>query len=103
MPAQAKGSDVIRSTLIALLLTRKRSRVMRPDVGTNLLNFIFEIQGPVLRALIEKEITDSVRNQIPNINILNIAIRESGSAVLVNIVYSIFGVVDQTGEIELKR
>ena len=103
LPEAARGSDVIRSTIIALLVTRKRSRVMRPDVGTNLLNFIFEVQGPVLVALIQKEVSDAIRDQIPNVRILDLPVIEDGNRIIMNVVYSINGVQDETGEIVLMR
>lgn len=103
LPVPAVGIDVIRSTLIALLVTRRRSRVMRPDVGTNLQNFIFEVQGPVLVALVQKEISDAISQQIPNITIVDLPIREDGNKLIVNVVYSVFGVLDETGDIEMQR
>lgn len=103
LPAQAAGFDVIRSTLIAMLLTRKRSRVMRPGVGTNLWNFIFEVQGPVLIALIQKEISDCVYGQIPNIKILSIPVTEDKNKITVNVIYSVYGVKDETGDISYQR
>jgi phage baseplate assembly protein W len=105
-PAADYGVDVIRSDLIGLLNTRKRSRVMRPEIGTNLHQLIFEDSGPILQSLIITEITTAIASQLPMVNVINIDFQTEASnerILHVNIRYSVQGIEDQTGYVQISR
>ena len=87
----------IRSNLVHLLLTRKGSRYFLPDFGTRLYEYIFEpLDGPTFSD-IENEIRDSIRNYMPNLQVINITV-EPASAGLEDKGYT----VNQYGEREFK-
>lgn len=95
LPAQALGTDVIKSCLVTLLKTEKGSRVMRPTLGTNLKKLLFENSGPFLSSLIRREIITAVRNELPMVQISQIDIKELDHSVFVDIQYFIYGIPDQ--------
>lgn len=97
LPAPAQGTDAIRSALVLLLKTPKGSRVMRPELGTNLNRLLFETQGPFLQALVRREILSAVSDFLPQVRISDIVIQEDGPVLRLNIFYVIQGVEDQTG------
>jgi phage baseplate assembly protein W len=67
----------IRANLVHLLLTRKGSRYFLPDFGTRLYEYIFEpLDGPTFSD-IENEIRDTVRNYMPNLQIINIVVEDA--------------------------
>ena len=101
IPDQAFGTDVIRSALIVLLRTKKRSRVMNPDIGTNLHYYLFEDVGPFTEALIFQEITSAVANQLPQVTVIDIQFQDINEEIQVNLVYNVQGVTDQTGFISV--
>lgn len=103
VPAQAIGFDAIRSCLTLLLKTDKRSRVMKPALGVDLQRLMFEVQGPVLNALIREEISTAVAEFLPQVRIQDIVFRESGTKIYVNVRYTIQNVQDETGEIEFRE
>jgi phage baseplate assembly protein W len=106
LPARDVGVDVIRSDLILLLRTRKRTRVMQPNIGTNLHLLIFEDQGPILQSLISREIVTSIAAQLPMVNVLNITFQvdnDNQKLTYVNVQYSVQGIVDETGYVELPQ
>jgi phage baseplate assembly protein W len=103
VPAQAVGIDVYRSALIALIKTPVRSRVMRPTLGTRILNYICEVNGPFLVDVIKREIAMSIADNLPQINIINIDVLNNDKVVEINIIYSVSGIVDQTGNISLNK
>jgi phage baseplate assembly protein W len=87
----------IRANLVHLLLTRKGSRYFLPDFGTRLYEYIFEpLDGPTFSD-IENEIRDSIRNYMPNLQVINITV-EPASAGLEDKGYT----VNQYGEREFK-
>lgn len=102
LPAPAKGREVVRSALIVLLKTNAGSRVRRPTLGTNIQRLLFENQGPILQSLIRREILTTVNDFLPQVTIDSIVFKEEGYKLIVNIVYSIQGVQDQTGFIEFE-
>lgn len=70
--------EEIKSNLIHLLLTKKGSRYMLPDFGTNLYQYIFEPLDEIVIAKIENEIHDAVEKYIPNLKINKITILRLG-------------------------
>ncbi len=103
LPLAATGSQVYSSALRCLLQTDQRTRVMRPDLGTRLLQLIFENTGPILRNAITREIVNAAAVAIPQINIQHVDITESNTLVTVNVFFSVQGIQDQTGTIEFGR
>lgn len=70
--------EEIRSDLIHLLLTKKGSRYMLPDFGTNLYQYIFEPLDEVTMSKIENEIHDAVEKYIPNLKVNKIILLKFG-------------------------
>lgn len=103
LPAPAQGVEVIRSALIVLLRTPLRSRVMRPNLGTDLQRAIFENQGPFLTSVIEGQIVSAVANFLPQVRIIQVTSKEIGSTLAVNIEYSVQNVRDETGFISISE
>lgn len=99
LPAQAFGTDVVRSALVMLLRTNRRSRVMRPELGPDLLSLIFEVNSPALADIIRREILTAVGNELPMVNIVKIDVYDDSKVVRVNVLYVIQGVIDETGEV----
>lgn len=103
LPGSAKGTDCVRSDLIVLLQTPKRSRVMRPELGGSIYDIIFENEGPMMESMLTREIVTLVSSQMPMIQILGISIVDELNIVHVNISYMIQGIQDQTGPVSLQR
>ena len=103
LPAPAYGTEVVRSALIMLLKTPQRSRVMRPTLGINLQQLLFENQGPVLSALIRQQIQTAVADFLPQVNILQITTQETGSTIGINIQYLIQNIRDETGFVSISK
>src|SRR5580704_11681621 len=76
IPAPALGFDVIRSALVVLIRTKKRSRVMRPTIGMNLHRLIFENEGPILHSLIIREVLSQISTQLPMVQVTNVIFTE---------------------------
>jgi phage baseplate assembly protein W len=103
LPAPAKGTEVVRSALIMLMKTPKRSRVMRPTLGTGLNDIIFENQGPLLSSLVQRQIASAIADFLPQVRILDITTKEIGTTLAVNVQYSIQNVRDETGFVTISE
>lgn len=101
IPAAAMGTEVVRSALIVLLRTPKRTRVMRPTLGNNFQRIIFETEGPPMRALIQRELLTSIANFLPQVVVVALDFTETDTLVQVNIRYLIQGVQDSTGPVTI--
>jgi len=100
IPEEVKGVDVVHAAFRALLHKRKRTSVMRPNVGLNIHNFVFEDTGPLLRAKIQRDIAVNTAEFVPQVNLIDISIYETEKTVVVDITYSVQGIIsNETMEI----
>lgn len=80
--------DQVRSNLIHLLLTKKGSRLYRPDFGCNILEYLFEPADNQTFELIKTEIIDTVRTNMQGINIDSVTVEYEDHTVSLNVLYS---------------
>lgn len=66
--------DKALSDLVHVILTPKRSRIRRPDFGTDLMKFIWEMNDDTLWNDIRDEIKDSVSKYVENVTLNDIII-----------------------------
>jgi uncharacterized protein len=86
--------DAIKSDLILLFNTPIRSRVMRPDFGTNLHSLLFESTDALFIVRIKRSIQQTILNGAPNVDVLDLSVVIQGTTVVVNILYEVKGVRD---------
>ena len=70
---------LIKQNLKMLILTAPGERVMEPEFGVGLRNFLFQNFGSQTYVLIEARIRDQVSKFMPVVNILNIQFDTSGT------------------------
>ena len=75
-PAQSFDDDVIRDNVIRTLSTPRRSRVMRPNQGSDIWTMVFENRGPLLRARSNAETRRALSVGEPRIIVLQVAVSE---------------------------
>lgn len=63
------GFQLIRDQVTQFVLTTKGERVMLPDFGTTLINFVFEPFNDTLASILAQEINEGMRKYIPNITV----------------------------------
>jgi phage baseplate assembly protein W len=92
-PEEATDNDVIKSSIIQILTTGFNSRLMRPDFGSRVFDFIFENDDEVLQILIEREVRFSLSKWEPRIRVENVlAVAEDDVApglITVTILYTV--------------
>jgi phage baseplate assembly protein W len=101
LPASAKGTEVIKSSLTVLLRTPKGCRVMRPTLGVSIQKLVFENQGPALQSMIQREILAGIANFLPQVVVRKLDFSEDEHKIQVNVTYSVQGVTDQTGYVTI--
>jgi phage baseplate assembly protein W len=85
--------DQIKSNVINYVLTNKGERVLNPNFGSNLRNFIFEnLTETNLRAL-EIKLSNDISSNFPSVNVQSVILTPAyeSNAVQLDITYSIYG------------
>jgi phage baseplate assembly protein W len=83
--------DAIKSNLMLLILTKKGSRYMLRDYGTNLEKFLFDPNDTLTESDIETEIKNTVNKYIPKLTINNVVFEKTDENIMIitiNFVYS---------------
>jgi phage baseplate assembly protein W len=83
--------DSIKSNLMLLILTKKGSRYMLRDYGTNLEKFLFDPNDTLTESDIETEIKNTVNKYIPKLTINKVVFEkteENTMIITINFVYS---------------
>ena len=114
-----KGANQIKSDLLVLLLTEPGERVMLPEFGTPLKQFIFEPNDFIVTEKVQEVIADSIRQWEPRIAVSAIDVSNSSSDVssslspddtktdaehvlLIRILFSDFNNINNVEELKLK-
>jgi phage baseplate assembly protein W len=88
-----------RTNLINLIRTRPGERIMQPQFGVRLLEFLFEPNDDLLEVKIQREITDAIGYWLPYIKVESLDIDASDylkdrNTVMVTLRYSVSGSPD---------
>jgi phage baseplate assembly protein W len=86
-PRAATDDELIKDSLVQLILTMNGERIMRPEFGSNALTFIFENNDDVLGNLLRAEIQGVVARYEPRIQITDIGVGQRDSEIIITISY----------------
>ena len=86
-PKQADDDDLIRDSLVQLILTARFERLMRPDFGTNALSFVFENNDGLLAENLRTEVMNVVGRFEPRVIIRQIQTSRQDTKILLTISY----------------
>ena len=70
--------DAVRQSIRNLLMTRKGGGPFHPEIGSKMLDFLFDQQDPQVKSLIDLEIRTTVSNFEPRANITNVNVNVDG-------------------------
>lgn len=76
------GSDLVllSSNVKQILLTRKGERIMQPEFGTALDQFIFEMNDDVLLPLVQNEVTQAIKTWEPRVEVSSVSLSRDGTS-----------------------
>jgi len=101
-PAKSEDDQTIEDNIRRILQTRRGERVMRPNAGSDTMNFVFENIGPMMRASINHEVRRALAAGEPRIQALRVITLQKenraakGYTVVVIVVYRVRGEIRQT-------
>ena len=71
--------DKVASEIAHVILTKKGTRIRRPDFGTDLIKYIFEPNDSVTWEGVQSEIKTAVQKYVPNAVINDVAVIKSSA------------------------
>ena len=86
----SSGEDAIRESIWIVLSTPKRSRMMRPDFGCGIHDYVFKPNNAATHALIIAEVRTALTRWEPRIDVLDVravAQRDTPSTLLIELDY----------------
>lgn len=87
-PLPSSDNQLIKESLVQLVMTAKGERVMRPDLGSNAYSYVFGSQGGELDSLIRTEMAQTIATYEKRVRVMSIDIeRPEENHVLVTINY----------------
>lgn len=98
--------DKVASEIAHVLLTPKRSRIRKPDFGTDIIRYIFSDNTNMSWNSIEKEAKENVSKYVPNADLKSIEVVKStndDNAVFLHLIYDVKkGNAVETNEMAIK-
>jgi len=95
IPARLEDAELIRDSVFQIIGTRPGERVFRPEFGTRVKDLLFESTGPVLQALIKREVERALRKFEPRIKVLSvITTSDNDTSLIVAVEYRVFDIED---------
>lgn len=85
--ASSIDNDVIRESILQIIQTRVGSRVMRPDFGCKLYDYIFDNENDLMIENIKNEIIRSITLFEPRAKVVNIDISLNNEVVDITLIY----------------
>lgn len=78
------------SEILHVLLTPKKTRIRRPDFGTDLIKFIFEPNDELVWREVHSEIIKSINNHVSNVEVEQVEIKNIEEELFVSIFYTVY-------------
>lgn len=89
----AKYEESIRQSIWIILSTAKGERVMRPEFGCGIYDFVFETNSATTVGRISQSVEEALLNFEPRIDVLDIQVMpqsdEDGEKLIINIDYQV--------------
>lgn len=83
-------NDKVASDIAHVILTPKRSRIRKPDFGTDIIKYIFDPSDDLTWENVENEVKESVHKYVMNAEIESIEIeRTEDNSIYLDIQYSV--------------
>jgi phage baseplate assembly protein W len=86
-PKVVTDNELIRQSLIQLVLTPKGSRIMRPEFGTNILSHIFENNTTLLGLKIRSDVGTAISKFEPRVILQGVGVARSDTSVIITVGY----------------
>ena len=77
--------NAVKTSLRNLILTRHFERPFRSAIGSNVTALLFELEGPALAALVQKEVVNTINNFEPRVELLQVDVENAADQHALNV------------------
>ena len=87
----AAYEEDVRQSILIILQTNRNERVMRPDFGAGLRDFVFEPVNTTTMALVQTRVQESLIDWEPRIDVksVDVSTKDPQNVLLIDIAYSV--------------
>lgn len=89
IPAPVTDAELVKQSLQQILGTQKGERVMRPQFGCDIQQYVFENNDDLLEQLLRTEITTAISRWEPRAQLDNIVVERDDTTLVVTILYTV--------------
>lgn len=86
-----EGNESVKQSIYMIMMTQKTERFVRPEYGSNLMNYTFIDTGLTMLNIMSREITRDILNNEPRVDDvdINIDTKSKSGCLIINIQYRI--------------
>lgn len=86
-PAPATDDDLVKQSLVQIILTGRGERIMRPDFGSNAFAFVFENNNLILQETVRAEVMSAISKFEPRAIVRSVGVERSDTELIITINY----------------
>lgn len=94
-PDKATDADLIKQSIIQILLTTRGERVMRPDFGSGLIERVFDSNNTMLKAMLKAEVNAAVGKWEPRAIVQGVDVQQQESTITVTVSFIVVATQQQ--------
>lgn len=87
LPAPVTDDELVKQSLLQILMTQRGERVMRPQFGCNLHQYVFENNNDLLAQLLRTEVAAAIGRFEPRAALQDVQFERNDSDLIVTINY----------------
>lgn len=84
-PKVAEDADLIKQSILQIIMTPHGARVMRPDFGSRVLDFIFENNGDILAQQLRAEVFSCIHKWEPRAIVQTVEVEQEDAEVVITV------------------
>jgi len=88
-PAPVTDNDLIKQSLVQIIMTSRSERVMRPDFGSDAYSYVFEPLDVNLSALIRNTISKAIGKYEPRVQLQTVTAERNETLVTITVTYTV--------------
>ncbi len=85
------GAKAVKESIYIILMTKKTERIVRPEFGSNIMDYTFMDTGETMLSILRRDITETILAQEPRVSNVDVTtdVREKQGYILVNVDYTV--------------
>jgi len=95
-PEKTEDAELIKQSIIQILLTERGERVFRPDFGSGLLSRVFDNNDAMFESLIQAEVFSAIGKWEPRAIVQGVEVKREDSTAIVTVSFIVVSTRQQS-------